>query len=127
VELDIDLALGKLVLRRRVVLRIVGAGVPDHHDSGAVLTFGYHAFEVGIGQRMVLGAYRQTFVRGIHRWASGYRPRYQNPIDRQAEIIVQAAGSVLLNHKDALVVGPPCPPRRLRRAGEVSLPAILVE
>src|SRR5258705_9491179 len=124
-EFHVDFAATKLLLQGHTVLSVVAARVPDHHRSGAVLTFGYHALEFGVFERMVLRTDGQMFLGRVHGWALGHRPGYQNPVDRQSEVIMQAAGVVLLDDKDAPTAGPPHPTRRLWRFCEFSLPGIV--
>jgi hypothetical protein len=91
------------------------------------LARGNHTLELGIFEGMVLRAYGQTLIGRVHRRSLGHCPGYQNPIDREPEVIVQPTGVVLLNDKDmppAPVLDTSC---RLRRCTEFSLPAVLFE
>ena len=92
VEHHVDFAPSKL-RRWDAVLRVVCACIPDHHRPGAALAVGDHALEVGVFEWMLLGAYGQMFLGRVHGRTFGHRPGYQNPIDRQSEVIVQPTGA----------------------------------
>jgi hypothetical protein len=55
------------------------------------------------------------------------RDGMDDPIDRQSEVVMQAAGAVLLHDKDAPTARLPLSTHRLRRLRELSLPAIVFE
>src|ERR1700730_16148224 len=57
-EHHVDFAAGKLLARRDAVSRLVSARGPHHYRSGSVLPFRYYALELGIFERMILGAVR---------------------------------------------------------------------
>jgi hypothetical protein len=54
---------------------------------------------------MVLDHDGQAFVPGIHRRALGHGPALQDAGVLQAEVVVKAAGLVLLNHESGLAAG----------------------
>jgi hypothetical protein len=91
-----------------------------------VLAGGNHTLELGIFEGMVIRTYGQALLGRVHRRPVGDRPRYQNAIDRQPEIIVQPTGAMLLNDKDASAAAPPHPSHRLRGFGN-SPPVVLFE
>src|SRR6266478_661433 len=126
-ERHVDFASGKLLVRRDVRFRLVCALVPDHHRSRAIQTFRNHTLEVGIFQRMVLCPDSQPLICRVHGRPFRNRPRYQDSVDRQPEIIVQAAGVVFLNDKDTPADPTPDASYRLRSFSEFPLPAVLFE
>jgi hypothetical protein len=91
------------------------------------LALGYDALEFGVFKRMILGAYGQMFLGRIHGRTFGHRPGCKDSIDRQSKVIMQMAGVVLLDDKEAPTPAPPRPTHRFRRFGELSLPAIVFE
>src|SRR5438445_3990852 len=117
-EHHVDFTLGKLLVRRDVRFRLVCALVPDHHRSRAILPFRNHTFEVGIFERMVLCPDSQPLICRIHGRPFRHRPGYQDSVNRQPEIIVQAAGVVFLNDKDMPADSTPDASYRLRSFGE---------
>ena len=48
---------------------------------------------------MILHFHRETLVRGIERWAFRDRPGFQNAIEFEAEVVVQAGSPMLLHNK----------------------------
>ena len=122
--------LGTLAVEARtaVLLGRVDAGVPHDHLPPAVFALGDDALERGVLQRMVLGHHRQpAFAAGV-RGAVGDRPRFEDAVDFQAEVVVQPTRGVLLDHERQW----PSARRRLggRRfssAGKVALGAVVVE
>src|SRR5439155_19873296 len=111
VEHHVDFAPSKLLLRHPPVFRLVFALVPDHHRSGAVLTLRNHPLEIGIFKRMVFRPDGQPLLGRIHGRSFGHRPRNQNTVDREAKVIVQAAGIMLLHDKDPRAARAPHAPR----------------
>ncbi len=75
------------------------AQVPDHDSSCAVVAFGDGAFEIEVGNGMILHLHGETFVSGIERRALGNGPRFQHAIHFQSKVIVKASCPVLLNYK----------------------------
>ena len=75
-------------------------GVPDQHGAGAVLSFRDDPFKAGVFQGMVLGGYRQAFLLGIGGGSLGDGPRFQDPVHLQAEVVMEAAGVMFLDHED---------------------------
>jgi hypothetical protein len=110
----------------RVALGLPGAAIPDHHGAAAVLALGDDALEVGVVERMVLGAHREPAIAGRQARALGHRPRQQDAVELQAEVVVHPAGGVLLD--DEAVTRPRAGlAARLRRPREVSLRSVLRE
>jgi len=75
--------------------------VPHDHRSGTVIPLRDHSFKSPILERMILHQYRQPLVRGIEGRAFGNRPRPENSVDLQAEIVVQPSRSVLVHHEES--------------------------
>lgn len=113
----------------RIVQRRPGASVPDDDIAGAVVPLGDAAFEIGIVQRMVLNLHREPLHRRVEARPLGHRPALQGAIQLQAEVVVQAAGVVLL---DAIAEQPGAVLARLAAAGlrglaEIALAGVLGE
>ena len=56
-------------------------------------------FKINIIQGMVLYQQGQPLFRWIHGWTFGDDPRPQNPLQLQAEIVVEMRGIVLMDNK----------------------------
>jgi hypothetical protein len=65
----------------------------------AVLPFRDHALETGVVQRVVLHHDGQALVLGVIGGALGDGPRLEDAAHFQTEVVVQAAGAVLLHHE----------------------------
>ena len=68
------------------------------HSGGFVA--GDVPLEIGVLQRVVLYRDRKPLLAGDQARAPSHRPALQNPVQRQAEIVVQPGRVVLLNDKD---------------------------
>src|SRR4051812_26159108 len=90
-EPDLNLVVGEL-------LALVGSAVPDPHRARAVFTLRDVAMEVQILERMVLGPDRHPVVLGRGRNPVRYRPRREYAIALEAQVPMDAASVVLLDH-----------------------------
>src|SRR5437762_8750329 len=72
------------------------SAVPEHDRSRAVLLFRDHALEVAIGERMILDVDGEPLVRRIEAGALRHRPAFERSVELETEVVVQAAGRVLL-------------------------------
>ena len=106
------LGLGAVVEEEAVLVRGVGAGVPDDDGPRAVLAFRDHALVAGVAHGVVLGHHGEAFVRGGVGRAFGDGERLEDAVDFEADIVVQAAGVVLLDDEDQ---PPVAGRRRIRR------------
>ena len=57
------------------------------------------------GERMILDLDRQPLVMGVERRPLGHSPGFENAIQLEPQIIVQAGGIVLLDHEPATGCG----------------------
>jgi len=64
------------------------AAVPDHDRSAAILALGNRSFKVDIGNRVVLDMHGKALVTFCKWNAFGDRPRLQDTIHFQAEVVV---------------------------------------
>jgi hypothetical protein len=74
--------------------------VPYDYGSGSVIAFRYDALELAVLDRVVFSVDSQPLVLRIRRRALGNRPRNQDPVHLQTEVIVDMACSVLLDHEE---------------------------
>ena len=71
--------------------------IPQHHRPAAIFARGDGALEVGIIERMILGAHRKPLVGGVNRGAARDRPALEYAVHFEAEVPVQPAGVMLLD------------------------------
>src|SRR5262249_30984722 len=94
--------------------------------AAPVLALGDDALELAVVQRVVLGLHGQPLVRGIEARSLRHRPALEHALHREAEVVVQPRGGVLLHHEGAVAaVG--LRPRGRGRDREVPLAAVLAE
>ena len=99
-ELGAHALLGFLAIAERVLLPFVGrvhAAVPDDDVAGAVFLLRNHAFERGVVERMVLGFDGEALLAQLVGRTLRHGPRLEHAIELEPEIVVQAAGGVLLD------------------------------
>ena len=80
------------------------AAVPQHHRSTAIFALGNRTFEIGIGERMIFGAYGKTLVVGVGTRPARYGPAFEDAVDFKTKIPVQSRCIVLL-HDKAIALG----------------------
>ena len=113
--------------------RVVGLGdrprapVPDDHVTAAVLAGRDHAFEVEVVERVVLDVDRHPPHVRIERRTLRHGPAHQHPGGLQAEVVVQPAGPMALDHEPMSVGGGRGAARGLRGDGEVALGPVPLE
>jgi hypothetical protein len=121
VEGDHHLVLAELV-------RLVGPGVPDLHDAGAVVAHRDLAREVDVLDRVVLGVDREVVALGVGRDALRDGPGDEHAVAFEPQVPVQPAGVVLVHHealplrRAATLAGP-----RLGGRAEVALGSVGVQ
>ena len=75
----------------------IGPRVPDDHGSGAVVPTGDVALERAIVERVVLDVHGETLDLRVVGRALGHGPRRHHAVDLEPEVVVEAAGMVLLH------------------------------
>src|SRR5207249_3688712 len=75
------------------------SAVPQHHRAPAVLSLGNDTLELRIVDGVIFNFHRQMFFTLLPGKPFRHRPGFQNSFHLQPEIVMQAAGIVLLNHK----------------------------
>ena len=81
----------------------VGARIPDADGAAAVLPARDDAGEIRVVQRVVLGLHREPVVPGVRRNPLRHRPGHQHTTAFEPEVVVQAAGVVLLDDEGVVV------------------------
>ena len=104
-----------------------GALVPDHDGAAAILARRDDALETAILQRMILDMDGKPLLAGDQARAFRHRPALQHTIDLETEIVVQAAGGVLLDDVGIACLRSTFAGRRFGRLREVALGVIGVQ
>src|SRR6266404_2627679 len=81
----------------RVAFGTPRSAVPEHDRSRAVLFFRDHALEVAVVQRMILDVDGEPLVRRIEARSLRHRPAFERAVELETEVVMQAAGGVLLH------------------------------
>jgi hypothetical protein len=100
-ESELKIALCQRLLRTPLSLRLPIATVPEHDRAAAVLPLRTRPFEVAIIKRVILDLDGEAFVMWIERWTSGHSPGFEDAIQLQPQIVVQAPSIVLLDDEAA--------------------------
>ena len=82
--------------------RIVGfpiAAIPELHGAAAILALWNGAFEIAIVQRMIFHLHRQPLVMRIERGTLRHCPGFEDSVELQPQIVMQARRGVFLDHK----------------------------
>ena len=98
-----------------------GAPVPHENRSATVLARGDDALEAAVLERVVLGLHGEAFVGGIEARPLGDGPAHEHATDLEAEVVVEAAGGVLLDHERRAPTARERASTGLRCFGEVPL------
>src|SRR5262249_5538917 len=125
-ELDLDLAAPELLERILRLRRAIPAAVPHDHRTRPVVAGGDHALEIGVLHGMVLDVHGQPSLLGMHRRPLGHRPALQHAVHLEAEVIVEAAGRVLLHDEEASA-DEPAPSEGLGRPLRIPLFSVLLQ
>src|SRR5262249_49813154 len=96
-ERELELALREA--GARVADRLPGAAVPDHDRAAPILSFGDHALEARVLERVVLHLDRHATLRGVEARPLGHGPALQHAIELEPEVVVHAPRGVLLHHE----------------------------
>jgi hypothetical protein len=94
---EFEIALGQPLVR--VAHRLPCAFIPKHHRTAPVLALGDGPFEASVLDGMILDLYRQALISGHITRPLGNRPTLENPVQAQAEVVVQASGCMLLDNE----------------------------
>ena len=100
-EGKLEIALRQHLLGGPRSVQLPIAAVPQHDRAAAILTLGNGTFEVAIIKWMVFDLDRKPLVMGIERRPFGHGPGFENAIQFEPQIVVEAGGVVLLDDKAA--------------------------
>src|SRR5262249_26084067 len=95
VQLEIETPL--LVATLGIPDRLPASSIPQHDGTAAIFASGNGAFEVAVGERMILDMHGEALVRRIEAWALCDGPALECAFQFQTEVVVQPAGSMLLD------------------------------
>src|ERR1700746_2061200 len=96
-ELEVEFSLGEPLVR--IALRRPRAAIPDQHGAAAVLALRDGAFEVLIVDRMIFHFHREALLAGHEARSLGDGPALEHAVEFEAEVVMQAARRVLLDHE----------------------------
>src|SRR5262249_12973123 len=96
------------------------ADVPQHDRAATIFTPGNCALEIAVIERMVLGPHREALLVRIEARALRNRPAFEDSVQLEAEIPVQARCFMLLDD-ETVALALELAPARLLRLGEVAL------
>ena len=82
-----------------VVFRSPSTMVPSHHFSGSVLACRNGALKPGVLQRVVLDVNGHPPFQRLERRPSRHRPRDEDAVDLEPEVVVQRGRAVALHHE----------------------------
>ena len=114
-EISVPIGLVRIVLRRPV------PGIPDDDLAGSVLRGRDDAFECRVGKRMVFDFNCHALDLWIEARPFRNRPALHHAVQFQPEVILQAAGPMLLYDESQPVADGSAPFGGLRRQREVTL------
>src|SRR5262249_49020413 len=97
VELEREAAFAIAVAR--ITVRVPAAAIPDHYRTAAILALWDRALEPVVFDRVILNVNRQPFLARPEARRAGHRPPFHHAVEFEPEIVVQAAGRVLLDYK----------------------------
>ena len=80
-----------------VDFRLPGALVPDHYRAAAVFALRNDAFEIGVVDRMIFDLHGERFYGRVETGAFGNGPAFECAVVFEPEVVVKAAGGVLLD------------------------------
>src|SRR5207247_10873633 len=112
----------------RIAVGAPCSAVPQRDWSRAVLFFRDHTLEAAVIERVVLDVHGQPLVGRIEAGSLRHRPALERPIELETEIVMQAAGCVLLHDETQ----PRASPRRyaalrLRSLAEIAFAMVALE
>src|SRR6478609_3339483 len=81
-----------------VAIGLPGAAIPNHHCAAPVFAGWDAALEAAVLERMIFGLDGQALHARVERRALGDSPAEQYAVQLQAEVVMQVARVVLLDH-----------------------------
>src|SRR5215471_6954542 len=99
VEREFQLALAQGFGRRQRTLDVPVAAIPQLHCATTVLSLGDISFEIPVVERVILHLDREALVVWIEGWAFCHRPGLKDAVEFEAQIVMQATGSMFLNNE----------------------------
>src|SRR5262249_46351426 len=102
-ELEPESAVLQHFQRRTLPFRLPIAAVPQLHRAATVLPLGDRALEVPVIEWMVLDLDREALDPRIEGRFPCDCPRLEYSIELEPQVIVQAAGGVLLDHEAQMI------------------------
>src|SRR6185437_373323 len=79
------------------IITIPIAAIPELHGAAAILALRDRAFEVAVVERMILDFDGEPLVMRVERRAAGHRPRLEDAVEFEPQIVVQPGCGMLLD------------------------------
>ncbi len=111
-QLEFQLARLQLLRGRGLTLGGPGAAVPQLDGAAAVFSARNGPLEITVVERVILDLDGQAFLRRVQGGPSRHRPRFEDPVELESQIVVQAPRGVLLDDE-----------AQVRRTGDTLLAA----
>src|ERR1700733_8488670 len=118
VQLELKMALFQASVR--VPDRGPLSAVPDDDRAATILALGDRALEIGIFQRMIFDRDGEALLPRVQAWAAGHSPALEDPVQREAEVVVQSGRIVFLDDENIAVRNRRCA-FRFGGRGEIAL------
>ena len=90
------------LLRRFASFGLPKASIPELYRPATVLASRNGALEIAVIQRMIFYFDRQSFIVRIERWAARHRPRFEDSIELETQVIMETRRRMFLNYETKL-------------------------
>lgn len=95
--------------------------VPDDDFAGAIFAFWNAPFKAGIGKGMIFDLDGHAFIVRVNAGSFGNGPAFHYAVEFKPEVVVQAAGPMLLNNEGKRINAGFATFSRFRRARKIAL------
>jgi hypothetical protein len=125
-ELKLEVAGLQRRLRRLSAFGHPVPAVPELNRTAAIFAARDGTFEIAVGKRMIFDFDREAPIFGIEGWASRNSPRLEDPVEFEAQVVMEAPGCVFLDYKsETFGWGDRAFAARLGGFGEITLRYVL--
>ena len=95
--MEIEGQVAALEIALRIPNRLPCAFVPEHHGAAAILALGYSTLEGPVVERGIFNMHGKAFVFRVEAWTLSHGPAFQNAVEFEPKIVVQARCGMLLD------------------------------
>ena len=100
VQAELQVTARNLLIARHTAEQLERAAIPQHHAACTVIAGRNIAFESAVIERMIFHVRSQVFDARIERRPFRHGPGFQNTIDFQAKVVVEASSIVALDAEE---------------------------